>query len=248
MELTNRSGGRDSRTDSDDVLRILDELERELRRLPDEAEVSSPPPETPEAEIEPSSLPDEEASPSPPGEVSPYLEDRLAGARVNAVDLGREAEELSRRASTLQGTAGGLQRELERAEEELQFLRSQRFLSEPAPPSEPAARREPSSSRRGADSVSPRARYEGFTAARYNQTMGDLKLRRRRVAIASLLIAAVVSFLLVWVAFVFHGPEPPLWLEVLPGIWMIPVPFFVLGFRGTHRVLRRNHFDLPEVR
>ena len=230
------------------MLRILDELERELRRLPDDPDSSPYVQEPSEADPGPPEAAPEEASTAPPGEVSPYLEDRLAGARVNAVDLGKEAEELSRHAATLQGTVGGLQRELERAEEELQFLRTQRFLSETAPPSEPVARRASSSSRQPADTATRRGRYEGFTAARYNQTMGDLKLRRRRVALASLLVASLVSLLLVWVAFVFHGPEPPLWLEVLPGIWMIPVPFFVLGFRGTHRVLRRNHFDLPEVR
>jgi hypothetical protein len=37
------------------------------------------------------------------------------------------------------------------------------------------------------------------------------------------------------------------WIAVLPAIWMIPVPFFVLSFFVTQRVLRRNHLDLPGI-
>jgi len=78
--------------------------------------------------------------------------------------------------------------------------------------------------------------------------MDALKARRPVVAVIALALAAAVSTLLVAVAVVAHEPEPPFWFAALPIVWMIPVPFFVLSFRGTRRILRRNHFDLPQER
>ncbi|HYK92860.1 MAG TPA: hypothetical protein VEY07_02305 [Thermoplasmata archaeon] len=247
----------------DDVLRILDELTREL---------GGPAPAVPRSEPIPrpveTTLPSPPPSPAsilPPGQTSPYLEDRLEGARGSVRQLRDEVHEVARRAETLSGAVQSLESELGRASDELKFAREHGLLG---PSTAPAASVEPKPVRIGrrarepegspsrlpeghplASSGSPRGiRYADFTAARYNQTMTELKQRRRVVAAIALITASVVSALLVAVAFVSHGPEPPVWLEALPGIWMIPVPFFMLGFRGTHRILRRNHFDLPEVR
>jgi len=36
-------------------------------------------------------------------------------------------------------------------------------------------------------------------------------------------------------------------LAILPVVWMIPVPFFLVSFRSTHRLLRRERLELSEA-
>jgi len=46
------------------------------------------------------------------------------------------------------------------------------------------------------------------------------------------------------ITFLSHEPTPAAFVAGLPVIWMIPVPFFVVSFRGTQRVLRTNPMTL----
>jgi uncharacterized membrane protein HdeD (DUF308 family) len=71
-----------------------------------------------------------------------------------------------------------------------------------------------------------------------------LKSRRRRLALWTVVVAAGISTVLVLLTLWAREPMPAWWLAVLPGIWMLPVPFFVLSFFGTQRVLRRNHLNV----
>lgn len=217
---------------------------------------------------------DDEATPDPPaaparrpavppitrdvwGSPSPYLEERLGAATRAVSGVGQQVRELADRTEELQRTIETLEQELNRAAQEVSYIRENGLEGEGTPKlaaiaDETGASRAPArcrSVRTGAPPPvtppAPERRYEGFTAARYNSTMGGLQSRRRRVAAAMLLIAASISFVLVLVAYAAHEATPPLWLAVLPGIWMIPVPFFALSFRGTHRILGGHTFRLP---
>lgn len=251
--------------DFEEIPRLLDEIVQALSRSGSEPDSTAEPAIAPVPSIAPGPPePAREVRRPPPARTSPYLENRLADARVSVVDLRRDIEEVARRTGTLQSAVVSLEDELGRAADELEFARTHGLLDRPHPAGPaptplaadgPALRATTRPRPRPSDGPGVRsrassdgARYPGFTVARYNETMTGLKRRRHLVAIISLAVAAAISAVLVAVAFVSHGPEPPLWLEALPGIWMIPVPFFLLGFRGTHRILQRNHFDLPEVR
>jgi hypothetical protein len=162
----------------------------------------------------------------------------------------------------LRDTVEQLALELELASDELRFIRSENGIPEPmgspalagpythgshaALPGEEGG----SSDRRSdpgpmALGAGPPA-YLEFTARRYNATMRGIKGRRRRLAVISLTLAVSISYVLVTLAIFEHDTFSPWWLVLLPVIWLIPLPFFVLSFRGTHRILHRNHFDLPE--
>ncbi|MCI4329067.1 MAG: hypothetical protein L3J86_05730, partial [Thermoplasmata archaeon] len=234
------------RSASDDSW-ILDELDGLRSDLTDEA---LPPPiaPTPRARAAPPRAVVLPLTRDVWGSPSPYLEERLGAATRAVSGVGAEMRELTSRTERLQQTLETLEQELDRATQEVSFIREHGLEGQGAPvegtvPPTPAdapesrtptrcrAVRSPSSP----EVPAPESRYERFTAARYNTTMSDLQGRRRRVAAAALLIAAGISFALVAVAFAAHEATPPLWLAVLPGIWMIPVPFFALSFRGTHR-------------
>ena len=150
----------------------------------------------------------------------------------------------------LQGSVQSLERELGNATREAVFLRSG---DDPATsplklPTGPVRRPRPEAAHGKSDPAPPGRpappAYTAFTAARYNSTVDGLKSRRRRLALWTVVVAALISATLVAVAVWAHEPTPPLWLAVLPGIWMLPVPFFVLSFFGTQRVLRRNHLNV----
>ena len=203
------------------------------------------------------------AEPEPvTGEPSGYLEERLFRVRRTATGMGREVRELAERSDRLRGQVAALERELERANRELRYARGHELLPGPVPrPSRSApvtsadelltwrsVSRCQQEERAGPEVEGGAGRYQEYTVARYNQTMTGLKDRRMTVASIGLIVAGLLSIALVAVAVYSRYPQPPMWIAVLPAIWMIPVPFFVLSFRGTHRVLRRNHFDLAEER
>lgn len=90
--------------------------------------------------------------------------------------------------------------------------------------------------------------YKDFTVDRYNRTVGSLEARHSRVAALTLLLSAGIGALLIEI--VIHSPpsNPSAWIVFLPLVWMVPLPFFLLAFRGTHRILERNPLDLPEAK
>ena len=178
------------------------------------------------------------------------LDERLVIASAAMAALGRDIREFGERWERLQSAAERLEREIGNATLESGFLRSASALGNEATTTSPPPRYNPL-----AAEVGPGARpapthepsslaYSGFTVARYNSTIGNLKARHRRLAWWTVLIAAVISAILVTLAVLAHEPMPPVWLAILPVVWMIPVPFFVISFFSTQRVLRRNHLDL----
>ncbi len=86
--------------------------------------------------------------------------------------------------------------------------------------------------------------YRAFTAEKYNRTIAELQGRRRKLVGWTLGCAALISAGLITLTAMYPEPVPALWIAALPAVWMIPIPFFVLSFRGTHRVLRRNHLGV----
>jgi hypothetical protein len=238
----------DRREEYRSVLDLIDQLGRELKPRSDGAPESGLR-STSEAYPEGTTAAEEAAS-DLPTESSPYLEERLAVASGSIVSLGQEVRVMGEHWQRLQGTVELLERELGMAAREVAFLSSADGTppaplpipvevprSSPAPT--PVAVRAPSPT-----STPPTPAYLGFTAARYNATVDGLKGRRRRLALWTAVLAAIISAALVALALWAHEPTPPLWLAVLPVLWMVPVPFFVLSFFGTQRVLRRNHLNV----
>ncbi len=90
-------------------------------------------------------------------------------------------------------------------------------------------------------------RFAAFTVEKYNRTIGNLKERRVSLAGWTVALAAVISGVLVTLSLLAHEPAPPIWFAALPAVWMVCVPFFVVSFLSTQRVLRRNHLVLPEA-
>jgi hypothetical protein len=219
-----------------DLRRILDELDRlndEMRRRPP---AGSPVPAA--APVEPAAPAEWDEGTEPIPEGSPYLDERLSLASAAMTELGREIRDLGERCQRLQGVAERLEREIGNATLESGFLRSAEDLPEPHVRTATA----PTGSPRPAPAEP--TPYSEFTAARYQTTIGGLRARRRRLAWWTLLLAAGISGVLVYLAVIAHEPMPPIWIAVLPVVWMIPVPFFVISFVSTQRVLRRDRLDL----
>ncbi len=185
-------------------------------------------------------------------EVSPYLDERLRLARAAIRTLHREVREMDRRWADMRSSADLLERELRGATEEADHLRSIARASGPLPTGttpEAAARPRDAADVRAAarPAPDPARPYLLFTAERYNRTIGGLKSRRRRLAAWTWAGAALISAALGTAALLAREPSPSPWLGLLPLIWLVPVPFFLVSFFATQRVLRRNHLDVPEM-
>ena len=238
------------------VLRDLDRLRGDLSTS--EAVSPTTAPSAPDPAVEPGGRPTGDGWGIP----TLYLDERLRLAHSAAEVLGRESEEFDRRWRTLQTTISTINRELERANKEMEFVRSMGWTAPPAepategssksppfetgpPPTSPPVPQRPVVA--PAPQVGAVPPYGEFTVRRYNETVVDLRSRRRKLLLWTLASAALISAVLVTVTAIYREPTPPLWLAALPIVWMIPVPFFVLSFRGTQRVLRRNHLTLEET-
>lgn len=193
---------------------------------------------------------------------TPYLEERLALAQASVASLAREVAALDPPAPVIALEVGSIGLELDSARRELDFLRGTAESDAPTslppvtspvylgtPPDRslefgPRAARH-ARSRWGEQGVFlPPGAVAEFTVGRYNRTISRLKSRRRRLAVLTLALAVAVSVILVAWTLSFRESAPPLWIELLPAIWLVSVPFFVFSFRGTQRVLRRNHLEL----
>ncbi|MCI4320720.1 MAG: hypothetical protein L3K05_00210 [Thermoplasmata archaeon] len=191
------------------------------------------------------------------GSPSPYLEERLHTAQEVAVELSGEFERMERRSTQLRRAVRVLETELRRATEEVAFLRSEdarpvepdpapaRPMVEPTPA--PTGRARPyEGPERPARAASPP--YDRFTVDRYNGTIAALVARRRKLAVTSVALSIGISAALLTLTVLAREPIPTPWvLAGLPAVWLIPVPFFLASFRGTHRVLSREPLSLPEA-
>ncbi|HEV2316568.1 MAG TPA: hypothetical protein VGV89_03220 [Thermoplasmata archaeon] len=243
------------------VLPLLDELERALigwrhgRAGPGPSDGAPPEIPPPPAEILP--------EPTAGARVSPYLEERLARARRDAARLQAGARELAGWVQVVGVLSDSMATELGRAVDELAYARERGLIGDGGGTADPPfgtrhVRAGTDSGRTGgswavASSAAPAEveeeapgadRYRRFTVAEYNRSIGGLKRRWPTVAVLAVVVGAVISAILVAIAFLSHAPEPPVWVAVLPAVWAIPVPFFALAFRGTRRILRRNHLEL----
>jgi len=245
------------------VLSELDFLSQALRSarpsaLPPGEEVAFVPAVEPAARIEvgpPMDL--DEPVESIDGSPSPYLEERLSTAQEVAVELSGEFERMERRSTQLRRAVQVLETELRRASEEVAFLRSDDARTpEPMPaPARPALASSIAPEGRGTPhrgpedpSESAAPPYDRFTVGRYNQTIADLVARRRKLAVLSVALSIGISAALLTVTILAREPIPTPWvLAGLPAVWLIPVPFFLASFRGTHRVLSREPLSLPEA-
>jgi len=206
-------------------------------------------------------LPRPSRSPDFWGAPSPYLDERLAAARAASIAVSHEFVRMERRAHALRGTVERLQGELDDASAELAFLRSSAAFDGESeddldPPERPArfglAALVGSEARRRT-STDPEARradapvFEAFTADRYDATVRQAQSRHGGVAAATVLLAVLISSGLLALTYFAHEPMPVWWLAVLPLVWLIPVPFFIASFRGTHRLLGQKRLELTEA-
>jgi hypothetical protein len=246
------------------VLRDLGEIQLELQRTAP-AKPSAVPGEVGHPDGSPQSGSPSGAKESrSTGTPSLYLDERLARARVAASNLGQELHRVEEDSHGLRESIDRIEGDLGQAVEELAFIRSNEW-GDPPPILEGAGRHgERASVRSGPGGLplagapasagappSPRppvssAPFEEFTSKRYNRTVGGLHRRWPRVVWITLLLSAAITLALEVVLLLSREPFPALWLALLPVIWMLPVPFFVAAFRGTHRVLRETPLALPE--
>jgi hypothetical protein len=193
------------------------------------------------------------------GQPSPYLEERMGGARSAAADLGRALEEIAARSDDLRGTVATLEDQLHRAAREIQFLRREEPTTTPLPlPARPLVRPRETATRVRTPATLPTlapqavvapatatvAPFAEYTTEKYNRSVGVLANQRTKIGTTMLLLAAAISAVLLVITFLSHEPTPAAFVAGLPVIWMIPVPFFVVSFRGTQRVLRTNPMTL----
>jgi hypothetical protein len=242
---------------------VLGEIDTILQLLRVEIEEVRSPPEFP-ARPNPAAAPPLAAPPSvaePPvveeetswGAPSPFLDERLATAREVAAGISTDFDTIRRQTQGLGEAVETLRSELDRASEELAFLRGNEQAEVPVAPTRTLAelrvpRTAPTASaRERSRPIAEAPAYDSFTVARYNETVQDLQGRRRRLGTTMLVLAAVISAVLMAIEFLAHEPAPVWWLAGLPIIWMVPVPFFVSSFVGTHRILSEVPLDLPEA-
>ncbi|MCI4358417.1 MAG: hypothetical protein L3J95_03060 [Thermoplasmata archaeon] len=197
------------------------------------------------------------------GSPSAYLEERMEAARSAASGVHREIDEMERRAKDLRGTIVRIERELDQAVRELVFVRSsyggESVPSEPPqPPRSPGVPSfDPAREGRGRSAASAASlssftsgeaiggRFVRFTVSAYNRTVDDIKRRRGVLAMFTVALSAAVGLTIAILTVVYASASSPLWVAILPVVWLVPVPFFLIAFRGTHRVLRQNHLKLP---
>lgn len=248
-----------ARTEAREMMHQLDEIERALAtaRSAGPARSVAPSlvaPESEAAETGPVCDPRGRHGRAIFGEPSPYLEERMGGARTAAADLAQALDEIAERSGRLRVTVASLAEELNQASREIQFLRSEDTSSAPVPlPTSPVRAREEAATRERARARSvpatpsapeTAAPFAEYTTERYNRSVGVLANQREKIGTTMLVLAAVISAALLVITYLSHEPTPSAFVAGLPVIWMIPVPFFVVSFRGTQRVLRTTPMHL----
>lgn len=177
---------------------------------------------------------------------SPFFAQRVHSAREAAARLLDELAQPVPDARVVDGAVASVHLELERAHQEYEFLRSGSVASRAVPyhgPTPAAERR----LARATTSGEPEAAFSSFTSARYNRSVGRMQRGRRRLLAATVFLSAGISALLLTLTLIAQEPNPTLALRVLPLVWLVPVPFFFLAFRGTYRMLSGPSLGVAEV-
>jgi hypothetical protein len=144
--------------------------------------------------------------------------------------------------------------ELDRAAQELEFLGSEGGFGFEDTTAPSAGRAEwdesPTDRTKRPAAVSPtdsaherNSAFLKFTAQKYDRTVADLHRRRRRLLFWTVGFGIGISAALEVVNYLSHEVMPPIWLAILPAVWLLPVPFFLLAFRGTQRTLKANRLE-----
>ncbi len=196
---------------------------------------------------------------------SPVLDPYLDAARRRAEELARDWREAGSRLEPLSAAVEAIQLQLERSAHALSGgeqgvaaapgARLAQWAEPIALPASPADGRYSAGvgSLEGlrAETVVPgRAEevppgpYCDFTLARYNRSITSLQTRRRSIAVGTVLASAAISAGLLTLTLIAPVSTPASWVSALPIVWMVPVPFFTLAFRGTLRILGQGSFLL----
>lgn len=195
--------------------------------------------------------------PSPePGFPALYLEARIGSASRLAERLEVESDGRDRSSSDFLRDITELRDELRRAARELEFLGAEAEFGFDRGRSSSRARpvwdesvedsavgtavlSEAGSGSAGSIQADGPV-YRQYTAPKYDRTVDQLRSRRRRILGWTIGLAVGISATLELLNLVAREPMPSWWLALLPLVWLVPVPFFVLSFWGTQRTLRAN--------
>jgi hypothetical protein len=177
---------------------------------------------------------------------SPYLEEHLGMASASLVELGAGLRAMDTRWQELRAAAVRLEHQMEGAAQEVEFLRQQAGTvpmgTIPRGPLVSAS--ETLAARAASHALAVDAPFGEFTAERYRRTVGAVGKRRRSLAGWTIGLAVVISGALLTFTYLAHEATPPIWLAILPLVWLIPVPFFVVSFLATQRIVAQNALDL----
>jgi hypothetical protein len=233
-----------------DTARVLAEIDRVDADLKPRRPIASTRPAIPTQVPAPSpasATSDYSEEPTPPdAKYSPYLEEHLGLASASLVELGAGLRAMDDRWRELRAATVRLEQQMEGAAQEVEFLRQQAG----ADPAGTFARgplvsaSETLAARAASHSLPIDAPYGEFTAARYGRTVGAVQRRRRSLAGWTIGLAALISGALLTFTYLAREATPPIWLAVLPLVWLIPVPFFVVSFLATQRIVAQKTLDL----
>ncbi len=229
--------------DPERVLRELDRMDADLKPRRGDPSPAAPAPARSSAA---SAAPYSEDAVPVDAEFSPYLEERLGLASASLVHLGAGLRAIDGQWRDLQVAADRLGQEMEEAAQEIEYLRARaEGASTGVAARGPLISASETLAARAASRETPvDAPYSQFTADRYRKTIGSVRMRRRAIAAWTIGLAVVISGALLTFTVLAREATPPLWLAVLPVVWLIPVPFFVVSFRATQRIVAQNSLDL----
>lgn len=195
----------------------------------------------------PAAVYSEDSPPAPsPDQLTPHLEERIELASASLVQLGAGLRAMDDQWRTLRAEADRLEAQMDGAAQELEFLREKGGAS-PATPAPQALLSSPSealAARSAAHRPHVDAPYGEFTADRYTRTVRAVKSRRRSMAAWTVGCAVIISGALLTFTYLAHEAAPVLWIALLPLVWLIPVPFFLVSFRATQRIIAQDALDL----
>jgi hypothetical protein len=227
--------------DPTQVLTELAQLDAELKSRRPLTSIGAP--TGPPASERPS-----EALPVEGGPPTPHLEERIELASASLVQIGAGLRAIDNQWAAIRAEAGRLEQQMDGAAEELEHLRERGGAAPagPAPQVLLASPTEVLAARVAARRAPVAAPYVEFTADRYRRTVNAVKKRRRSMAVWTIGLAAVISGALLTFTYLAHEAAPPLWLAVLPLVWLIPVPFFFVSFLSTQRIIAQDALELSE--
>jgi hypothetical protein len=236
-------------SDTDRILAELDRVDAELKpRRPGVSGSAAAPATAPHTEpATTTASTDYSEEPAPlDAKYSPYLEEHLGLATASLVELGAGLRAMDDRWRELREAAIRLEQQMEGAAQEVEFLRQHAGAvpmgTIPRGPLVSAS--ETLAARAASHGLAVDAPFGEFTAERYGRTVASVRQRRRSMAGWTIGLAALISGALLTFTYLAHEAAPPIWLAVLPLVWLIPVPFFVVSFLATQRLVAQNALDL----